>query len=138
MENMTLDFAKSRVEFAETLVKNEYGDNPFSVAVVDKDGFTILYQKKDGAKLLTIALTPAKAYTAARMGQSTADFLARLQREHLEICYFADEKFVAMPGGVPIKNPAGKLIGAVGIGGLKEDGDVAMKVAAHAEALMER
>lgn len=44
MENMTLDFAKSIAEFAETLVKNEYGDNPFSVAVVDKDGFTILYQ----------------------------------------------------------------------------------------------
>ena len=64
MENMTLDFAKSIAEFAETLVKNEYGDNPFSVAVVDKDGFTILYQKKDGAKLLTIALTPAKAYNS--------------------------------------------------------------------------
>ena len=41
-----------------------------------------------------------------------------------------------MPGGVPIKNPAGKVIGAVGIGGLKEDGEVAMKVAAHAESLM--
>lgn len=136
MENMTLDFAKGIAEFAESLVKNEYGDNPFSVAVVDKDGFTVLYQKEDGAKLLTIALTPAKAYTAVRMGQPTADFLARLQREHLEICYFADEKFVAMPGGVPIKNPASKMIGAVGIGGLKEDGEVAMKVAAHAESLM--
>lgn len=136
MENMTLDFAKDIAKFAESLVKNEYGDNPFSVAVVDKDGFTVLYQKEDGAKLLTIALTPAKAYTAVRMGQPTVDFLARLQRERLEICYFADEKFVAMPGGVPIKNPAGKVIGAVGIGGLKEDGEVAMKVAAHAESLM--
>lgn len=85
MENMTLDFAKDIAKFAESLVKNEYGDNPFSVAVVDKDGFTVLYQKEDGAKLLTIALTPAKAYTAVRMGQPTADFLARLQREHLEI-----------------------------------------------------
>ena len=136
MENMTLEFAKDIAKFAESLVKNEYGDNPFSVAVVDKDGFTVLYQKEDGAKLLAIALTPAKAYTAVRMGQPTVDFLARLQREHLEICYFADEKFVAKPGGVPIKNPAGKVIGAVGIGGLKEDGEVAMRVAAHAESLM--
>lgn len=46
MENMTLEFAKDIAKFAESLVKNEYGDNPFSVAVVDKDGFTVLYQKK--------------------------------------------------------------------------------------------
>lgn len=130
MENVTLALAKKIANYAEEIVAKEYGAKPFSVAVCDKDGFLVLFFKQDGAKLLTINLTPNKAYTAARMGVSTADFLARLQRENLNIAYFADDKFVGMPGGVPIYNDQQNLIGAVGIGGLKEDGEVAAKVAA--------
>ncbi|HWR41246.1 MAG TPA: heme-binding protein [Patescibacteria group bacterium] len=135
MDNITLPLAKKLGTFAEDLVAKEYGAKPFSVAVCDKDGFLVLFNKLDGAKLLTINLTPNKAYTAAMMGVSTADFLRRLQQENLNISYFADERFVGMPGGVPIYNDKQQLIGAVGIGGLKEDGEVAMKVAAAAANL---
>ncbi|MDU2063328.1 MAG: heme-binding protein [Sporomusaceae bacterium] len=128
---MTLDTAKKLADYAQDLVAKEYGGKPFSIAICDKDGFLVLFHKVDGAKLLTIALTPQKAYTAARMGVSTAAFLQRLQQENLEISYFADAKFVAMPGGVPLLQD-GVLIGAVGIGGLKEDGEVAEKVVAKA------
>lgn len=132
MENITLALAKKIGNYAEEIVAKEYGAKPFSVAVCDKDGFTVLFNKLDGAKLLTINLTPNKAYTAARMGVSTADFLLRLQRDNLNISYFADDKFVGMPGGMPIYNDQQQIIGAVGIGGLKEDGEVAVKVAAAA------
>ena len=132
MGNITLAIAKKIGNYAEEIVAKEYGAKPFSVAVCDKDGFTVLFNRLDGAKLLTINLTPNKAYTAARMGVSTADFLARLQRDNLNISYFADDKFVGMPGGVPIYNNQQQIIGAVGIGGLKEDGEVALKVAAVA------
>lgn len=136
MDNMTLDLAKKIAEYAETLVAEEYKNNPFSVAVCDKDGFLVLFQKADNAKLLTIKLTPSKAYTAVRMGVPTADFLRRLQTENLEICYFADKDFTAMPGGVPIVNAQNKIIGAVGIGGLKEDGEVAEKVAKQVQKFL--
>jgi len=132
LENITLALAKKIGNYAEEIVAKEYGAKPFSVAVCDKDGFTVLFTKQDGAKLLTINLTPNKAYTAARMGVSTADFLLRLQRDNLNISYFADDRFVGMPGGVPIYNDQQQIIGAVGIGGLKEDGEVAVKVAAAA------
>jgi glc operon protein GlcG len=137
LENLTLALAKKIGNYAEAIVAEEYGRKPFSVAVCDKDGFLVLFNKQDGAKLLTINLTPNKAYTAARMGVSTADFLKRLQQENLNIAYFADDKFVGMPGGVPIYNDRQQIIGAVGIGGLKEDGEVAVKVAAAATALSE-
>ncbi|WP_378954726.1 heme-binding protein [Pelosinus sp. sgz500959] len=127
---MTLTLAKKIAHDAETIVREEYGMKPFSVAICDKDGFLVLFNKQDGAKLLTINLTPNKAYTAARMGVSTADFLKRLQQEQLNIAYFADEKFVGMPGGMPIYNDRQQIIGAVGIGGLKEDGEIAAKVSA--------
>jgi cob(I)alamin adenosyltransferase len=135
VNNVTLALAKKIAARAEEIVAKEYGAKPFSVAVCDKDGFVVLFYKLDGAKLLTINLTPCKAYTATRMGVSTADFLQRLQRDNLNISYFADDKFVAMPGGVPIYNDEKQLIGAVGIGGLKEDGEVAAKVAEDAAAL---
>ncbi|MCM0760415.1 MULTISPECIES: heme-binding protein [Sporomusa] len=135
MDNITLTTAKKVADYAEELVAQEYGRKPFSVAVCDKDGFPVLFHKLDGAKLLTINLTPNKAYTAARMGVSTADFLQRLQRENLNISYFSDEKFVGLPGGVPIVNDRQQVIGAVGIGGMKEDGEIAAKVAAAAPTL---
>jgi len=135
VENITLALAKKIGNYAEEIVVKEYGAKPFSVAICDKDGFLVLFSKQDGAKLLTINLTPNKAYTAARMGVSTADFLLRLQRDNLNISYFADDKFVGMPGGVPIYNDQQQIIGAVGIGGLKEDGEVAAKVAAMAANL---
>ena len=135
MENVTLALAKKIGNYAEELVAKDYGARPFSVAVCDKDGFLVLFNKQDGAKLLTINLTPNKAYTAARMGVSTSDFLARLQRDNLNISYFADDKFVGLPGGVPLVNEQQQLIGAVGIGGLKEDGEVAARVAAAAANL---
>jgi len=135
VENVTLALAKKIANYAEEIVAKEYGAKPFSVAICDKDGFLVLFYKQDGAKLLTINLTPSKAYTAARMGVSTADFLLRLQKENLNISYFADEKFVAMPGGVPIFNEQQQIIGAVGIGGLKEDGEIAAKVSAAAANL---
>ncbi len=137
LENITLVLAKKLGNYAEAIVAKEYGMKPFSVAVCDKDGFLVLFSKQDGAKLLTINLTANKAYTAARMGVNTADFLKRLQQENLNIAYFADDKFVAMPGGVPIYNDRQQIIGAVGIGGLKEDGEVAVKVAAAATTLFE-
>lgn len=130
-----MELAKKIGNYAEVLVAKEYGIKPFSVAICDKDGFLVLFNKQDGAKLLTISLTPNKAYTAARMGVSTADFLLRLQRDNLNIAYFADDKFVGMPGGVPIYNDQQQMIGAVGIGGLKEDGEVAAKVAVAATNL---
>jgi len=135
VDNITLEMAKKAGAYAEELVARAYGMKPFSVAVCDKDGFLVLFHKQDGAKLLTISLTPNKAYTAARLGVSTGDFLRRLQNENLNIAYFADPQFVAMPGGVPILNENQQLIGAVGIGGLKEDGEVAAQVAAAAALL---
>lgn len=135
MKTMTLKRAKKISEYTEALIAKDFANKPYSIAVVDHNGFIVLYHKQDGAKLLTINLTPAKAYTAARMGQSTVDFLNRLQRENLDISYFADSGFVAMPGGSPIFDENNNLIGAVGIGGLKEDGEISAKIASIATTL---
>jgi glc operon protein GlcG len=47
----------------------------------------------------------------------------------LAISYFQDEHFTALPGGMPLFNDQKQLIGAVGIGGLAQDGEAAALVA---------
>ena len=130
--NMTLALAQRAEAHALQLAAN--GGHAISVSIVDASGFLVAFAKMDGAKLLTIHLTHHKAYTAARMGQPTHAFLARLQRDNLQIDCFGDDKFTALPGGVPVIVD-GELIGAVGVGGITPQGDqeVAEQVAHFAE-----
>lgn len=132
MTNMTLELAQKAIDKALDLAKNELDGRPLSIAVCDKDGFLVAFAKMDGAKLLTIELTYRKAYTAARMGVPTDSFLARLQNDNLNIAYFGDPKFTAMPGGSPVYGEGKTIIGAVGVGGItvQLDKEIAERAAA--------
>lgn len=130
MTTLTLQQAIRAVESALTLAENRYANRPLSVAVCDASGELLSFARMDNAKLLTIELTQRKARTSSRLGCTTQAFLQRLQKEQLDIGYFADPRFTALPGGVPILHD-GKCLGAVAVGGLsaQEDHDAAMAVA---------
>lgn len=105
--------------------KND-GGAPVSVAVCDRDGSLAGFLKMDGAALRTGHLARHKAYTAARMQARTGDFLARLKREHLDICYFCDPDLTPLPGATPLVNKDGDIIGSVGISGRPSEQDQSM------------
>lgn len=132
MHNLNQRAARSVVEHALKLSNEKYGGRALSVAVCDRNGFLLAFARTDDAKVLSIELTQRKAYTAARMGVPTQSFLQRLQKENLNIAYFADEKFSAMPGGMPIYNEDKQLLGALAIGGISaaEDQEAAEILAA--------
>ena len=65
----------------------------------------------------SIWIAQQKAFTAVRMGMSTAAFLERLRKDNLEAGWFG-EGLVALPGGNVVKDAAGEIVGAVGISGL--------------------
>jgi uncharacterized protein GlcG (DUF336 family) len=71
-----------------------------------------------GAPVRSIAISQGKAYTSARMGVTTEALLARIHREQIEVGYFCDPLMTAMPGGSPLKDANGALVGAVGVSGL--------------------
>lgn len=131
MTTLTLPQAQQAVEYALQLADLQYDHRPLSVAVCDVNGELLSFARMDNAKLLTIELTQRKARTSSRLGCTTLAFLQRLQKEQLDISYFADPRFTALPGGVPITQ-GGKCLGAVAVGGLSacEDHDAAMAVAA--------
>ena len=123
-DNLPQSAAQSAVNHALALGAEKYAATGLSVAVCDRNGFLLAFSRTDNARPLSIELTLRKAYTASRMGCSTLAFQQRLQRENLEISWFGDEKFAAMPGGVPIFNAGNKLIGALAIGGISAQEDV--------------
>jgi len=127
MQNLNQRAAQSVVQHTLDLAQDKYAGRALSVAVCDKSGFLLAFARSDEAKLLTIELTQRKAYTAARTGVQTLAFLQRLQQENLNIAYFGDDRFSALPGGIPVYDGDKKLLGAVAVGGIsaKEDQEAA-------------
>jgi len=121
---MNLTTTEMGLQRAQTLVNRaiEIGFRDFSrpicVSICDAQGFLLSFGRADGAPVRSIEISQRKAYTCARMGVSTEAFLARLKRDAIDIGYFCDERFTALPGGVVLKNAQGQVLGGVGISGL--------------------
>jgi glc operon protein GlcG len=62
----------------------------------------------------------------SRIGVPTDAFLERLHRDNIEISFFGDSFFTALPGGVPLKNADDIIIGGAGISGLAANEDQAI------------
>ncbi|WP_029914604.1 GlcG/HbpS family heme-binding protein [Pelobacter seleniigenes] len=105
-------------------------DRPICVSVCDSAGLLMAFNRVEGGHARSVDISQAKAYTAARMGVDTDAFLARLQNENLSISYFCDPKMTALPGGIVLKDPAGKVLGGIGVSGLKAEEDAVVARAA--------
>jgi len=88
------------------------------VAVTDERGALLAFTRMDGAPIRSVRLSEAKAYTAARLGVTTAAFHERVLRENVPATYWADPLLTGLPGGAVIRDWNGALMGAVGISGL--------------------
>ena len=87
-----------------------------SVAVVDRDGLTMVMLRGDNAGLHTPEGAERKAYTARTFRGPSAAFLKRMQTSpdaHASETY---SHVLALPGGLPIK-AGNDVIGAVGVSG---------------------
>jgi uncharacterized protein GlcG (DUF336 family) len=87
-----------------------------SVAVVDRDGLTMVMLRGDGAGLHTPEGAERKAYTARTFRAPSADFLKRMKNNpdaHASETY---SHVLAIAGGLPIK-VGNDVIGAVGVSG---------------------
>lgn len=104
---------------------------PVCVCVADEHGFILGYTQMDGSSSRSFTMARAKAYTAARMGQSTAAFHERLVREHLSLADFGDTLMTSVQGGVPVHGKDGKILGGVAVSGRRpaEDEALALRIA---------
>jgi len=99
---------------------------PVAIAVVDSSGYLVAFHRLDNTQLGSVDVAIGKAKTAALFRRPTKAFEDTLAQGG------ANVKVVTLPGALPIEGGLllvvdGKIIGAVGVSGVKssEDGQIA-------------
>ena len=98
------------------------GKPPIAVAIVDRHGDLITFARMDGAPVRTSTLAPNKAYTAARMERNTADILKMIHDRKLDVAFFGDPRYCALPGGLVVKD-GDRTVGGIGVSGRSSEED---------------
>jgi len=121
-----LPYARARAIVEHVLARTQGdGGKPIAVAVVDDRGDLVAFARMDGVAQRSLRLAQDKAYTSALQESSTKDFMASLARAGRELAAFADPRYVALAGGVPVPGaaPSARPLGAVGVSGRTSDED---------------
>jgi len=123
---MTYESAQKAITHALDKARADF-KRPICVAICDQTGMLVAFARMDGAPVRSVEISQRKAFTAARMGVTTAAFLERLRKDNIEASWFGDG-LCALPGGAVLKDGWG-----VGISGLAshEDQAIADSVAAQ-------
>jgi uncharacterized protein GlcG (DUF336 family) len=97
----------------------------FTIAIVDAGAHLVTLSRQDGAALASVESSQAKARTSVLFGAPTKDLAGADQPGApmfgIESGFRDTLAFVG--GGVPVTDSAGRLIGAVGVGGGYPDQD---------------
>lgn len=123
-EPITLEAAKKVIAAAEAEAnKNKW---PVAIAVVDNAGFLVAFQRLDNTQLGSVEVALEKAKTSALFRRPTKVF------EDMLATSGAGNKVLKLPGALPIEGGIpiihnGKVIGAIGVSGVKstEDAQIA-------------
>jgi uncharacterized protein GlcG (DUF336 family) len=121
-----LDTAKTVLEAAERKA-DEIGV-PMNIAVVDRGGNLVAFERMDDAWLASTDIAVDKAFTAAALAMPTEDLAGATQLD--ESLYGLnttnDGRLVVFGGGIPLVRDE-EVVGAVGVSGgaVEEDVEVA-------------
>lgn len=116
------------------LVKSGEIGVKMNIAVVDAGANLKAFIRMDGAWLGSIDIAIKKARTARLFDMPSGD-VGKLSQPGGELFNIevSNQGLITFPGGVPITNAAGDIIGAVGVSGSTVDNDFAVaKTAAQA------
>ncbi len=133
MDDMTLKQAQAAV--AAALAKAEQIGVKMNIAVVDAGANLKAFARMDGAWLGSIDISIRKARTARFFDMNTGD-IGKLSQpgESLFGIEHSNGGLITFPGGVPIRNQAGTVIGAIGVSGNAVENDHAVASAGAAAA----
>lgn len=131
--DITLDAAMRVVEAAREKAADI--DTKMDIAVVDAGGNLKAFVRMDGAWLGSIDIAQKKAKTARFFDMNTGA-IGELSQPggplyQIEV---SNDGLITFPGGVPLKNADGDVIGAIGVSGSTVENDHTV-AAAGAEAL---
>ena len=125
MSDITLEQAKTAVSAA--LAKSAAIGTKMDIAVVDAGANLKAFAREDGAWIGSIDIAQKKARTARFFDMNTGD-IGQLSQPGgaLYNIEHSNGGLITFPGGVPIKNTSGEVIGAIGVSGSSVENDHAV------------
>ena len=100
--------------------------HPLTVAILDPGGHLTVLKRADGSSLLRPDIAVGKAWGALGMGFGSRELARRAEKMpafFMALNAMSGGRVVAVAGGVLIRDPAGAILGAVGISGDTSDND---------------
>lgn len=133
MTNITLEQAQKVV--AAAIAKSQEIGTKMDIAVIDSGTNLTAFAREDGAWIGSIDIAMKKAKTARYFNMNTGDIGGLSQPGGaLYNIEHSNGGLITFPGGVPIKNANGEIIGAIGVSGSSVEDDHAVALAG-AEAI---
>ncbi len=122
MNEISLEHARGAVHAA--LEKSAQIGVKMNVAVVDAGANLKAFARMDGAWLGSIDIAVKKARTARFFDMNTGE-IGKLSQPGgaLYNIEHSNGGLITFPGGVPIKDPTGQVIGAIGVSGSTVEND---------------
>ncbi len=125
MSEMTLEQARTAVSAA--IEKAKSLDAKMNIAIVDAGANLKAFARMDGAWLGSVDISIKKARTARFFDMTTADLGKHTQPGgSLYNIEHSNGGLISFPGGVPIRDASGTVIGAIGVSGSVVENDHAV------------
>ena len=120
--NITLEQAEKAIVAAKQ--KSKAIDTKMNIAVVDAGANLVAFGRMDGAWLGSLDISIKKAKTARFFDMNTG-VIGELSQpgQPLFNIEHSNNGLITFPGGVPIKNANGEIIGAIGVSGSSVEND---------------
>ncbi len=123
--NITLEQAEKIISVAKA--KSIELDTKMNIAVVDAGANLVAFGRMDGAWLGSLDISIKKAKTARYFDMNTG-VIGELSQPGgpLFNIEHSNDGLITFPGGVPLKNTSGEIIGAIGVSGSSVENDHAV------------
>ena len=120
--NIILEQAEKAIVAAKQ--KSTAIDTKMNIAVVDAGANLVAFSRMDGAWLGSLDISIKKAKTARYFDMNTG-IIGQLSQpgQPLFNIEHSNNGLITFPGGVPIKNANGEIIGAIGVSGSTVEND---------------
>ena len=120
--SVSLEEARRVIAGAEQKAKQI--NQPSNIAVVDAGANLVAFERMDGAWLGSIDISIKKARTARFFDMNTGDIGSLSQPGgplfNIEV---SNGGLITFPGGIPLRDGNGEVIGAIGVSGSSVDND---------------
>lgn len=124
---MSITLAQAETMIVAAKEKSVALDTKMNIAVVDAGANLVAFARMDGAWLGSLDISIKKAKTARFFDMNTG-IIGELSQPGgpLFNIEHSNGGLISFPGGIPVKNEAGDVIGAIGVSGSSVENDRAV------------